>query len=1137
MRNSLVAAAIVLALAACDDSPGTRPLGNGGSGGSGGAGATGGNGGTGGSGATGGTGGTGGQGGSGGTGGVTAQGPQVREVERLGIYSPARANALLTGIDTPVVITGYKGVFMGNAAMFGLADPASQVQQGMAAGLSVLDTTTGKVRLYTQADGLPLVDYANTPGGGTLGAAPIFDLAWVVPDTHFAAAAWTHVVVGAVGGSGTWTFRSTTLRAPGKSQDAVVIHVAAMADEIFAGTTDQGVAVLDAATLQVRRWLDVGGDGVATFAMARASFTEPVMAIAANPPADGAPARLQLFAAGATTGETIELPAGSTITDLVGTDGAVYVAAAEADLRGVVYAAVQAQDARELVTLVPSADLAAVLGVTFTPNRIALDATNQRLLLGARLKPSSGAETSGVVAFDLLSTSEVAFPGRSLVDRRRGEADLLPWQVDVLAADAQGRVYVDGVQRCNEFAAKPMGVFRIEHVGSNPDEARVVRPWVSGVRTIAVDPVNHHTWLGLRDENPGLACDGYTVQTSVCRLKADASCEIYAPPALSPDNETPTLLSAAGIAFGDPDAHEFAIASWRNATFVRTGDRVGTLMTQLEPGVSLEMTAAAWNEGGLWLASNAMWDPGVPGDGIDWEKVNDRSPHGLGYIEFDGGRTTFQRRYSRNRSDSKEYDLPGMPSNNAQDVLALPGPRHALVALGTERERFLWDHVPPESNGVAGGLVEVEDDQIHVIEPPEGKEWHDVVALAAGPLGTYYALDAVEGVVSIDLETHRATRFAAPAWSNSALVTSLAVDGDGRVAVGTTSGLFVYGPEGGATRAIAGRAHGTFWTLEFLQDGVLYAGADQGLVRVSFDDASLPDDLGPAGPLPRTLWPLASRCDGDLGCACVSERDCVPGAVCDCSDGDCTCAEPPDRCELLPGDVDCKCTENADCLTSLVCVDDGEFSTCQPEASACLRTCSCTDELGGCPSGTVCQSGITGQSCVPEDSCLTSCGCDGGDGCPVTWHCDAAFYAGRCIADFDRCMGDCSCEPTPCPTGWVCDTSNGAPVCVTDPNACLADCSCAGADGCPSGYMCQGGIAGSSCVEIDAGACEDDCTCTGGTPDGCPTGMFCESDGTTSTCVPEPDACLQRCTCSAPGGCLAGYHCQGGFAGFSCVPN
>lgn len=1153
MRKPLAVAVAVLALAACSESPNPGVQGNnGGSGGTAGTGGggTGGTGGTGGQGGDAGSGGTGGEAGSGGSGG-TAVGPKVNEIERQGLYLPAPAQTLLAGVNRPILITGYKGTYMPSAAMFGMADPASWDQGGMAAGLSILDTSTGKSRLYTTADGLPMTEYADTPGGGTVGTAPFFDLTWLTPDQSFVAAAWTHVMVGTVDGEGAWSFRSTTVRNPATTEDAVIIRVAVLGDEIFVGTSDQGVAVLDGATLAVKRWLDFGGGKVAAYSMKNLELDVPVIAVASMPAGVGKPTHVGLFAAGETTGEFIDLPEGSTVIDMVGGTGALYIGAAEADLKGVIYALVQGQSARQLTTVVSSRDLAAVHGTTMTPSRIALDEAHQRLFVGAVMKSSSDRATAGVVAFDLIATGQVALPGRAIVDRRRGEADLLPSQVNLLLADAQGRVYVDGETACNEFAARPTGVFRIENIGADPDDARLVRPWVSGVRSITVDPVEGNTWLGLRDENPGLACDGFTVQTSVCRLKADGSCEIYAPESTSPDNQMPALLSAPAIAFGDPARQQMAIASWRNATFVRMGNAVGQYMSQLEPGVSLEMTAAAWGEGGgLWLASQAMWDEGVEGDGIDWAKVNDRSPHGVGYIEFADGTISanYMRRFSRNQSDSKDYDIPGMPSNNAQDLIALPGARHALVALGTEREMVWWDHEIPQSNGVPGGVAEIEGEEVRPFDPPDGLAWNDVVKLAQAPDGTFYALDAVLGVVTLDLENHKATLFAEPAWGETVRPTALAVDGNGRVAVGTTSGLWIYGANRAVTRAVVGRAHGTYWTMRFMEDGILYAGADQGLVRIALDEKPhLPTELGPSGSLPRYLWPINVRCDGELGCVCVSANDCVAGAVCECTDRSCSCAEPPDRCELNPGDVDCGCTADDDCLPTLACVNNGSGSSCQPDPDAdCMRTCSCNGPRGtdeGCPAGSVCQHGVSGDSCVPAaDTCLNSCGCDGGDGCPATWHCDALAYAGRCLADYDPCLQDCSCgAPGECQGGWYCDSSGGTPTCVVDETACLSNCSCGGATGCPDDYACQGGFAGSSCVFTGTVNCEDDCSCTGGNPDGCPTGMFCVDDGTTRYCENEPDPCLQHCTCSGAGsttdGCQTGYHCQGGFAGNSCLPN
>ena len=133
MRRPLLVAFALLALTACSD-PQPPLVENGGSGGT--AGSGGGTGATGGSGGTGGNGGAVGGSGGGGSGGTTAQGPRVNELERLGNYSPARTTALLAGVNSPLLVTGLEGVYMGDTAIFGLdrVAPDDDAQRGSGLG-------------------------------------------------------------------------------------------------------------------------------------------------------------------------------------------------------------------------------------------------------------------------------------------------------------------------------------------------------------------------------------------------------------------------------------------------------------------------------------------------------------------------------------------------------------------------------------------------------------------------------------------------------------------------------------------------------------------------------------------------------------------------------------------------------------------------------------------------------------------------------------------------------------------------------------------------------------------------------------------------------------------------------------------
>ena len=1038
-------------------------------------------------------------GGTGGTGGDVGPAPVVDDVERLGAYQPAPPQSLLAGVNRPLMLVGLDGSVVDDTALFGLGDPANPGQSGMSAGLLVQDTDTGAVRLYGAADGLPELDYGLYVFGGKPAAAPVIRLAWIDTDERFAAAMLTHVAVGTRADDGTWSFRSSKLRKPGATTDSQITVVASAAGALFVGS-DQGVAVLDPDTLSVTRWLDTGTPISEIYELVSVGFDEAKAAVAWNQKQNaGGPNRISIASAGSPDLEEVTLPDGFLPTCFAGTTGALYVGGRAGDGRGAILAVTQLDDGYEARMVVAPEDLVALHRAPYVPNRIAVSADGLRLFVGAQLQQSG--DVKGVAVFELMANAVVMTPGRLVVDRRRAEADLLPWQTELLVADAKGRLWVAGKQRCNDVSRRITGLFRIDGVGDDPETARVVRPFVSGVRTISVDPVDGNTWLGLRDENSGLACDGYVVQQSVCRLKSDGSCEIWVPRTNTDLQRGPVALAAVGIAFDPERDRALAVVGIGDETFVRRGDTTRFLSTQLEPGVSLRTTSAAIGPSGLWISSAAQWDPGFPPDPndpnpIDWDKVNDRTPHGVGYLEFDAdGKPTYLRRFSRNKSDQKDYDVPGMPSNAAWQVLPLEGRRRAVVALGVERPMQFIDHqLPPESDRhVGGGIAIIDGDQVRTVSGPSGATLRDVVALARDQDGGVFAVEANEGVFRVNLETRKAERFAAPAWGPQVRATSLAVDEAGHVAVGTTAGLWIYGSNGKSTQATA-RDHGTYWALRFMEDGVLYAGADQGLVRVAIDGAMLPAVLGPSGPLPRYLWPLEFRCDGEEGCACFLNEECAAGLECgDWGPETGYCIVPVERCDVTPGDIGCGCESDDDCITSFECVG----GACTTSSLACMRSCECGDD--GCPADTRCLGGFTAASCVPvAPNCLASCTCDGADGCPATYHCESGIMAPRCVPSGD----------------------------------CRTNCSCPVNDGCPDGWQCQGGFAGRSCVEV-LDPCLADCSCPD--IDGCTDGYHCEWNDDGQTCVEDPDPCLMNCTCGGTGQCLPGYVCRGGIAGSSCV--
>jgi len=928
-----------------------------------------------------------------------AEKPAVSALEQVGAYTPARPQAVLLGAARPIAIVGLVGVRTEVEGLFAPPVDGTEVH----GGLSVLDTNTGSVRTFTSADGLPLRNYQNEfdhqPVPGT---APIFDLSWLAPDEAFVAAAWSHVVVGTFAGDGL-SFRSATLRAPGAGEDASVSRVAAAGGEIFAAT-DQGVAVLDPATLDVARWLDLGPAWAMD--LSAGDLGGPAVAVSVATPGAPAASRLVLARPGSASVEDVTLPDGARPTAIAGADGAFWIGLQGADGRGLVHALTPRVHTTLLVDdslrtdAVIGADALAVgaaPGKPFVPARIAVDEVHGRLLVGGSISSTTPGASGGVLSFPIEFGAPETIRSEPLLDRRWGDAALLPWQVEVLVSDARGRVWIAGRQLCNERKPKVTGLFRIEGVGN---DARLARPIVSGVRAVTTDPVHGHTWLALRDEIPGMACDGVNVQQSICRLKSDGSCEVYTPRVNADESFFPTDVGASDIAFGDPARRELAIATSRDATFLRKGDQTHAIPTQFEPGINLRQTRASWGTSGLWLGSISEWSE-MPDPEIDWEKVNDRSPHGLGYLELDdAGRTTLLRRYVRVPSDSSDHDVGGLPSNTVWDVLPLDGDRQALVALGVERWDTNYDHLLPEPTATrrGGGIARVNGDEVTAFGTPRGMVWGDVMGLAKGG-EAIFAVDADAGVFRI--ETGHAIRFADAAWA-PARATSIAANADGWVAVGTTEGLWLFDADGAGQR-VGDATVGRVWSLRFATDRLLHAGTDQGLVRVALNDTALPE-RGPQGPLDRTVWQLDLGCDGGPGCACLIDEQCAWGSACDCS--------APSVCACLVTDL--------------------------PTGDACLEDCTCP-VVGGCLDGYECVRVIGGrQTCEamepPRDACLDDCSCEFDGGCPDGFSCDGEIGAGSCVED------------------------------VVPHDPCLDDCSCGGPDTCPDGWTCQSGIAGQSCI-------------------------------------------------------------------------
>jgi hypothetical protein len=729
----------------------------------------------------------------------------------------------------------------------------------------------------------------------------------------------------------------------------------------------------------------------------------------------------------ATGTDTYFFDSGETPTTLGAMPGAILIGVRETDGRGSLRGLFPSIGGVGLESFLSADALKTPENPLLIPSKIVYDAGRNQLIVGGSFVGNGPSQPIALMAIDLASDPPKA---HDVSDRRDPYYWAMPWNVDALGIDPQGRWLVAGRGLCSEVHTKQLGLYRYEF---GADGLRIVRPWVSGVRSIDVDPVEGNVWLGLADEGGGEACFGSSVQSGICRLKADGSCELWTPRTTGEPGEFASLPPVTDVAFGEVAKKQMAVGTTKAALYLRVLDHAHELSPALDPGSSLWMTKLAWGENGdLWLGSISQWSelPGMDNDAIDT-----RTPHGLGYLrvtdEAVADRSSF-RRYSRLQAINwgKDYDTPGMPSNTVYDVVALAGPQHALAACGVERNDRTYNHVLPDPSpkGIAGGLAEVQGTTITAFAPPAGLAFTDVVALARTADGSFFALDAGLGILRLDLEAHTSTLFAPARWTSPERGLAMAIDPSGRLAVGTTAGLYVFGADGAATTAFAS-GHGFVWSAAFVADGVLYAGTDHGLVRAALDTATLPA-TGPAGPLPRELWELPLGCNGEDGCACTDSLYCAPGLTCNCTDAyTCTCGVF-DPCLADPGAQGCACvpaqTVTAPCQEGLSCrCEVGGDCTCEP---ACDGTEGCA-----CSTDADCQSGY---ACTMEGTCTSVC----------AW--------------------DCTCETASgCPDGLECHQEtgpDGSPVQYCDvPTNCAADCSCPTESGCPEREYCYHAADGS----------------------------------------------------------------------------
>jgi hypothetical protein len=467
--------------------------------------------------------------------------------------------------------------------------------------------------------------------------------------------------------------------------------------------------------------------------------------------------------------------------------------------------------------------------------RLAVDEADGLVIVGGNIRavgPIGILEGGGLAWIDLktkrvagLSTTTSFLPGDHIA---------------AIAYDAKTRrTYISAHQPCSETQLGNLGLVAVSF--RTDGTPRFERPVLSGVRSMAV--VGDDVYLGLRDENPGLSCFGYAVQTGLVRLEANRSGEII--PLVATGSEAITPF-AGPTAMATDAKGRFAIGTFRDGTFV--GDPAGGQAVNQagEFGVSLYENDVAWaGADSVWIAGQGVHDPADP------VSLADVGPRGAALLLFDpGSKAVTAKHYVRASKDAA--DVVGLPSDEVA-AIALGSDGAAYLACATERvgvhasDRILGDPFVLQGKTRAGGVARIDEDgAITVLAGSDAAP--DPRGIAFDSAGKLWVLDAAKGLLRLE---------------NGALVSAAAPGGvpAGAYPHGLWRGadqdgaaLYDKGASftlGGVSAFIGDAGHA--WRAAPRAKGVLMIGTDEGLVRAHLDSAAAAERPVEAGALPAFL--------------------------------------------------------------------------------------------------------------------------------------------------------------------------------------------------------------------------------------------------------------------------------------------
>ena len=500
----------------------------------------------------------------------------------------------------------------------------------------------------------------------------------------------------------------------------------------------------------------------------------------------------------------------------------------------------------------------------FGAQALALDDTHHVLAVGGQIlgNPVGPTKGGGLAWVDLTGVNQLAAVHTE-------DTPLVAIHVNSMVIDpVSGRTYAALSGLCSEVRLRASGLWALSFDAAGA--LRLERPLLSGVRAIAAEP-GGPVRVGLRDDNGGLACDGYPIQQGLMRLEANGAGRFE--PVHTSEASPSNILAAPSITTMEqqPDG-ALAIGCWKDTVFYGPPeDGVAENPTTWRTSLYVEDVARVETAKGpaLWIASRTTHSSNEP------PNLANVGPDGAARVGIDdkGGFAGFTHFV---RDSNRPEDVKGLPTSDVRAVLPDTDGSVLLACARESVDASFYDRVEEpafllDGAEVPGGVVRVAaDNTLSVVTT--SAQTPDPRALAWDASGALLVGDAEVGLVRVTEDGVEAVDLGGSIPSGAIPRALWAGPGDDLV-VGFDRG--VYARIGGATLFVD--TVGFTWTVEPFGPGVL-VGSDEGLVAIAPENTTWPafEAVPAAGAIP---FAEVTTGGGTTGECLQASAVCTPGGT------------------------------------------------------------------------------------------------------------------------------------------------------------------------------------------------------------------------------------------------------------------